>query len=76
LQAKTNDFLNHFSDLSKLQYVYFEKMIPQNLKEIWLTGLESKEYYMKLCGAGGGGFYLLYSATGKVPLHNNLLPFN
>jgi mevalonate kinase len=27
-------------------------------REIWRKGLETDRYYLKLCGAGGGGFIL------------------
>lgn len=33
-------------------------MIPDNIKPIWIKGLETKAYYIKLSGAGGGGFFL------------------
>ena len=33
-------------------------MIPDSFHDIWLRGIESNEYYLKLCGSGGGGFML------------------
>ena len=51
-----------FQDLSKLQYEYFQDMIPSHVKEIWGEGLSSGKYYFKLCGAGGGGMYLVWTA--------------
>ncbi|MBT4793397.1 MAG: mevalonate kinase [Halobacteriovoraceae bacterium] len=54
-------FFDLFATLSRLQYVNFQKMIPQSLRDIWLEGLESKDFYFKLCGAGGGGYFLIYS---------------
>lgn len=47
-------------EISKFQYLHMEKMIPKDFKELWLNGLESKKYFMKLCGAGGGGFLTTY----------------
>lgn len=73
LQYNKVSFIERFKDLSRLQYLYFEKMIPTSLKDIWLSGLETKEYYMKLCGAGGGGFFIIYSIDGKVPLDHTLI---
>ena len=33
-------------------------MIPPLFKELWERGLDSDDFYLKLCGAGGGGFLL------------------
>lgn len=54
-------FLNALGQLSYLQYLWLDKMIPKNFKKLWLDALESKKFYIKLCGAGGGGFLLAYS---------------
>lgn len=50
-----------FYKLSKWQYLHFSKMIHESIKEKWLEGLESKKFFFKLCGAGGGGHYLVYT---------------
>ena len=36
-------------------------MIPQNFHKIWKTGIESNDYFLKLCGSGGGGYILGFS---------------
>ena len=33
-------------------------MIPDFLLEKWQDGLKSENYFLKICGAGGGGFML------------------
>jgi mevalonate kinase len=33
-------------------------MIPAHYEKLWKQGLDSGEYYIKLCGSGGGGFLL------------------
>ena len=45
-------------NLSAFQAKYFGAMIPDFLVKIWQEGLESNDFYLKLCGAGGGGFML------------------
>lgn len=44
--------------LSKFQLEHFKPMIPNLFDKLWKRGLDSGEYYLKLCGAGGGGFIL------------------
>jgi len=33
-------------------------MIPEGFKDVWKRGIESGDYYLKLCGSGGGGYIL------------------
>lgn len=47
-----------FKNISQFQYEFMNEMIPQRIKVIWQQGLSSNKYYLKLCGAGGGGFLL------------------
>ncbi|MCB0593817.1 MAG: mevalonate kinase [Lewinellaceae bacterium] len=46
--------------ISAFQYRYFQEMIPSSFRGIWKSGLDSGAFYLKLCGAGGGGFLLGY----------------
>ena len=48
----------HFDWISKIQYDFFSEMIPEPLRKLWKTGLDSDVYKLKLCGAGGGGFLM------------------
>jgi len=64
------------ANISRLQYLHFEKMIPDNIKSIWLDGLERKNHYVKLCGAGGGGFFLVYSPENDISYKGKLIKLN
>lgn len=44
--------------ISALQFSYLLPMIPDVVQELWQKGLNSKDFYLKICGAGGGGFML------------------
>jgi mevalonate kinase len=46
--------------ISSLQLEIFEPMIPSPIRKIWEQGLADGRNIMKLCGAGGGGFFLVY----------------
>ena len=50
--------LSIINQISGFQYKYFPEMIPLPFKNLWLEGLSSTAYTLKLCGAGGGGFIL------------------
>ncbi|HMQ07683.1 MAG TPA: hypothetical protein PKC30_10315 [Saprospiraceae bacterium] len=60
----------YFKMISRLQYEVFQPMVVTDIKDIWLNGLISENFYIKLCGAGGGGFYLGYKNSeynGSIP---------
>jgi mevalonate kinase len=57
----TNDISSLFDNLKQLsafQLKHLDSMIPTLYRDIWRKGLETDRYYLKLCGAGGGGFIL------------------
>ncbi len=55
------DFKSLFSNTKKLSKVVlnnFKPMIPEQFHELWQKGIETNDYYLKLCGSGGGGYIL------------------
>jgi len=55
------DFVPLFNNLKKLSAILlqnFSPMIPDEFQSIWKRGIESGDYYLKLCGSGGGGYIL------------------
>ena len=52
---------HHLWLISKFQWDFFPEMIPTNMRGFWLNGLDSGDYVLKLCGAGGGGYILGFS---------------
>ena len=44
--------------LSKVVLGNFKPMIPEQFHHIWQQGIDSNDYYLKLCGSGGGGYIL------------------
>jgi mevalonate kinase len=50
-----------FANLKKLSSLVldnFDPMIPQGFHNLWKKGLETEDYFLKLCGSGGGGFVM------------------
>ena len=64
--ACIEDFLNGnvnslFGNVKKLSIVVlnnFKPMIPKAFHKVWEQGLHTNDYYLKLCGSGGGGYIL------------------
>lgn len=44
--------------LSKVVLNNFKPMIPEAFLGVWQKGLDTNDYYLKLCGSGGGGYIL------------------
>ena len=59
-------FKDSIKNLSESTYINMNEMIPELIKEIWQIGLKSDEYYIKLCGSGGGGFFLVFDFENKL----------
>ncbi len=58
IKGDTAEFFDNLEELSGFFFKHLSPMIPEAFKEVWKKGLESKDYYLKLCGSGGGGFLL------------------
>ncbi len=64
--ACVEDFVNGnvkslFGNLKQLSHVVldnFKPMIPAKFHELWQNGIDTNDYYLKLCGSGGGGYIL------------------
>ena len=64
--ACVEDFVNGnvkslFGNLKQLSHVVldnFKPMIPAKFHQLWKQGIDTNEYYLKLCGSGGGGYIL------------------
>ncbi|APA63883.1 MULTISPECIES: mevalonate kinase family protein [Maribacter] len=64
--ACVEDFVNGnikslFGNLKQLSHVVldnFKPMIPAKFHDLWKKGIDTNDYYLKLCGSGGGGYIL------------------
>jgi len=66
LQGDLLGFFDKLHELSGFQYKYFREMIPPDFLGLWNQGLETGEFYLKLCGSGGGGFLLGFTRDYSV----------
>jgi mevalonate kinase len=58
LKGDIKSLFNNTKKLSKVVLNHFKPMIPQQFHELWQKGIETNDYYLKLCGSGGGGYIL------------------
>ncbi len=47
-----------FHEISHLQYNHLHHLITENLMSAWQKGLDTGEDMYKICGAGGGGYFI------------------
>ncbi|TRX71296.1 mevalonate kinase [Carboxylicivirga sp. M1479] len=58
LNGQLDMMFNNLIPLSRFQLKNFNEMIPQHIQSLWSEGLNNQLYTLKLCGSGGGGFFL------------------
>ena len=58
LKGDIKSLFSNTKKLSKVVLNHFKPMIPQQFHELWQKGIETNDYYLKLCGSGGGGYIL------------------
>jgi len=58
LQGDMKSLFSNTKKLSKVVLSHFKPMIPEQFHTIWQKGIDTNDYYLKLCGSGGGGYIL------------------
>jgi len=58
LSGNVTSLFSNVKKLSKVVLKNFKPMIPDAFHKVWANGLKSNDYYLKLCGSGGGGYIL------------------
>ena len=58
LKGDVKSLFGNVKQLSKTVLSHFKPMIPSKFHELWENGLKTNDYYLKLCGSGGGGYIL------------------
>ncbi len=58
LQGNVKSLFGNLKQLSTTVYHNFKPMIPTHMMDVWKKGMENDDYYLKLCGSGGGGYIL------------------
>ncbi|SFU27674.1 mevalonate kinase [Pustulibacterium marinum] len=58
LKGNVKSLFHNIKELSHVVLDNFKPMIPASFHELWKNGIETNDYYLKLCGSGGGGYIL------------------
>jgi mevalonate kinase len=58
LKGNMSSLFGNVKQLSKVVLNNFKPMIPEQFHKLWKQGIETNNYYLKLCGSGGGGYIL------------------
>ncbi len=58
LHGDIKSLFSNTKKLSKVVLNHFKPMIPEEFHGIWQKGIDTNDYYLKLCGSGGGGYIL------------------
>lgn len=58
LKREPRVLFKYFAKLSKLQFQHWDFLIPESIQSVWQQGIQSRDFYLKICGAGGGGFFM------------------
>ena len=60
LQGDVKSLFGNVKSLSKIVLTNFKPMIPDAFHKVWEKGISTNDYYLKLCGSGGGGYILRF----------------
>ncbi len=58
LHGDAKALFGNVKQLSKVVLQHFKPMIPLSFHKLWQQGIDTNNYYLKLCGSGGGGYIL------------------
>jgi len=67
LEQNTPDLERALLQIATAQLNLLRDFIPEPFRPVWAEGLQSHQFYLKLCGAGGGGFLIGYSPDRQLP---------
>jgi mevalonate kinase len=76
LTGKDSDLYHNLKKVCDFQFNHMDYLIPDEFKPLMSQGLETGDYYLKICGSGGGGYMLGFTknwAQTQQQLHNRSL---
>ena len=74
LKGDDEKVLENMKRISNYQLQNMSFAIPENMKQLWQNGIDTNDYYLKLCGAGGGGAFVGF--TNNIEKISEVIPEN
>lgn len=66
ISNKTDFLYENLIQLIKIQMEHLDYLIPDTLKDKVQDGIDSQDYFLKICGSGGGGYMLGFTKDWKA----------
>ncbi len=63
LSGNTESFYISLEKLVRFQLQEMDYLIPKKYRSIVQQGLDTKDYYLKICGSGGGGYMIGFTQS-------------
>ncbi len=76
MSSDETQFAHVFQRVEQFQLNYFKPMFPRIIKEQLLQLKATYDIYFKLCGAGGGGYYLIHSKDPAIKNEKGIIPLH
>jgi mevalonate kinase len=67
IQGEIDNFWTSVRLISEYQWEHLRWLIPISLHDVFKSGIDNPDYVVKLCGAGGGGYFLSFTKKGTNP---------
>lgn len=66
VNRRYTDFYEKFVELSAFQIKHMQELIPEHMLTQFKNGIDSGEFALKICGSGGGGYFLGVTKSKEV----------
>jgi mevalonate kinase len=72
VKSDYDSVFRNFSSLSQFQLENMAKLIPEHIQTLFETGLMNGNFAIKICGSGGGGYFLAMINSMKISEFSHL----
>jgi len=59
-EGNAPNMMETIKQISRIQHEKMDFLITPEIKKLWEEGLSTQQYSIKICGAGGGGYFLCF----------------
>lgn len=70
MNANTESLYKNLNKLVQFQMDEMNYLIPEKYQEVVKNGLTTGDYFLKICGSGGGGYMLGFTENWEATQEN------